>query len=174
MSLHFLVSLPLLEHFTVCYNSLPCETDQHIILQPCELSFPCFLPPCQALAVFQSCLLSWLTGPASHDECGTGPSPGSCHYPMTIYYPLSVGTINPSPGNRDLSVLHYQDLPMSPSFSVTWRTYAHTHTHISVCVGYQFLFLYVAHCFSYYLHYTHRLPVPFTCPFVPCHTLWLS
>ena len=92
------------------------------------------------------------------------------HYPMTIYYPLSVGTINPGPGNRDLSVLHYQDLPMSPSLPVTWCT--HTHTHVSVCVGFlPFLFLYMARCFSYHLHDTYRLSLTHTlfshnhCPF---------
>lgn len=132
------------------------------------------LLPCQALPVFQSCLLSRLTGLASHDECGTGPSPGSCHYPVTIYYPLSVGTINPGPGNRDLSVLHYQDLPMSPSLSVTWRTYTQTHTPQTVWV-FSFSFytwLPVSILYTQPLSFQHTLLIsaPFTCPFVPCHT----
>lgn len=48
-----------------------------------------------------------------------GPARTPAITPVTIYYPLSVGTINPGPGNRDLSVLHYQDLTMYPSLPVT-------------------------------------------------------
>lgn len=73
-----------------------------------------------------------------------GLGPGPCHYPVTIYYPLSVDTINPGPGNRDLSVLHYQDLPVFPSLPVTWGTHiltqtlSRTHTHIWVSAGFKY------------------------------------
>lgn len=132
---------------------------QHLLFQPCETSclaslslslYQSFSPACSPDSGSQA--------PVSHDECGTGPSPGSCHYPMTIYYPLSVGTINPGPGNRDLSVLHYQDLPMSPSLSVTWHTHTYTLTHNSGCVGFQFVLLNTAHFFSHRLiTHTHTL-----------------
>lgn len=102
------------------------------------------------------------------------------HYPMTIYYPLSVGTINPGPGNRDLSVLHYQDLPMSPSLPVTWCTHTHTHTSQSVWAFFRFSFctwpavsLTISMTLIDSLSHTHSsliITVLFTCHFVLCHT----
>lgn len=93
------------QHSPSCCRRLVWEQGKHhSLLHPRQLSPP-FCPLSRLYGL--SCRLSSLTGSAHHDECGTGPSPDSCHCPMTIYYPLSVGTINPGPGNRDLSVLHY-------------------------------------------------------------------
>lgn len=138
------------------------------------LVFPA-LPP---LTVFSSSLLSGLSGPGSHDECGTGPGSGSCHYPVTIYYSLSLGTINPGPGNRDLSVLHYQDLPMFPFLSDTWWVHAHTHT-LSVWAFRSFFCVFYAFCCTtsntlINVSLTQLIAALFTCTFASSHSQTLT